>query len=146
MTACALMVLEGTMTAATLRRRAGIREDREDEALRRMRRRRSLVGVTVLRDGDYVRLAPLGEPTSAGVTVAPRTPSDIALLRAARDTGPTDRRALERLVGRRCDWMLKRLTREGLLTAVGDLERIGTPNVYAITPGGQRLLAELETT
>lgn len=49
-------------------------------------------------------------------------------------------------MGRRCHWMLRRLTREGLLTAVGDLERLGTPNVYAISAGGQALLAALEAT
>jgi hypothetical protein len=42
--------------------------------------------------------------------------------------------------------MLRRLTREGPLTAVGDLERLGTPNVYAISAGGQALLAALEAT
>jgi transcriptional regulator with XRE-family HTH domain len=143
MTVCRLLVLNGTMTWAAVRRRAGIRPGVEDETLRGVQHRLASVGVTAIRTSRHLRLVSLADPgTTVGVTETLST-ADAVLLTAVAEVGPTDRRSLARLTGRDCTWSLKKLARAGLVTAVGNLELVGAPNTYAVSKGGRKFLKSL---
>lgn len=144
LSACQLLVLEGPMAVAEFRRRAGVSEADEEEVLRRLRSRLAAVGVTAVRRGQRVRLQPLTTQQPALVAAAKLSPPERELLTVIRNRGRATRAQLERVVGRRCEWRLRRLSQNGLVTSIADLERTGGPLIYEISDAGRAQLASIE--